>query len=117
MGFMTKESIFFTLCAAVLTLLLAPSAKTESAQALKATEEQVREQMLQITKELGTTCTECHRVDNFADAAKKGFQIAAKHLKLVAAMKENGFDGKNGPEANCYMCHRGELRPPKALPK
>lgn len=115
MGFMGKQSIFFTLLVLVAALLLAPRARTESAQALKAGEARVREEMLQLTKELGTTCTECHKINDFKDAAKIGFRIGAKHMKLVAVMKANGFDGKNGPEANCYMCHRGELKPPAAM--
>lgn len=98
------------------SLLVAPLARTESAQALKEHESDVREEMLQITKELGTTCTECHKVSDFKDAGKKGFGVAAKHMKLVAVMRANGFDGKNGPEANCYMCHRGEMKPPARAP-
>lgn len=97
-------------------LLLAPVARTESAQQLKDHEAEVREDMLQITKELGTTCTQCHKVTDFKDDSKKSFQIAAKHMKLVAAMKANGFDGKAGPDANCYMCHRGEMNPPAKAP-
>lgn len=116
MKLMGKESIFYTLCAIALTLLLAPVAKTESAQKLKSKEEVVREEMLQLTKELGTTCTECHKTSDFKNDEKKSFQIGAKHMKLVAVLRENGFDGKAGPEANCYMCHRGELRPPAKMP-
>ncbi len=114
---MKKESIFLTCLALCFVILLAPPAKTQSARDLKATEEQVRKDMLQLTKELGTTCTECHNVNDFKNDAKPSFRVGAQHLKLVAAMKANGFDGKKGPEANCYMCHRGELKPPAALPK
>lgn len=112
MEFMSKESIFYTLAATVLVLLLAPTAQTESAQKLKSDEEAVREEMLRITRELGTTCTECHKTSDFTNGEKKSFRIGAKHMKLVTAMKAAGFDGKDGPEANCFMCHRGELRPP-----
>lgn len=110
MGFMGKTSIFFALCSAALVLLLAPTGRTESAQKLKATEAEIREQMLRITKELGTTCTECHKVSDFKDGAKPSYQVASRHLKLVAVMKANGFDGKKDPEANCFMCHRGQLK-------
>ncbi len=109
---MLKEITFFGLCAAMGIFLLTPVGRTESAQKLKSNEEEMRQQMLQLTKELGTTCTECHNVANFKDSSKHSFQIAAQHLKLVAVMKENGMDGKKGPEANCFMCHRGELHPP-----
>lgn len=113
---MKKQTIFWTLASVVLLLAFAPPAHTESAHALKADEENVREQMLRITKELGTTCTECHNTNDFKSDAKETFKIAAKHLKIVAALRANGFDGKNGPEANCYMCHRAQLRPPARMP-
>lgn len=114
---MGKESVFFTVGALILTLLAAPIGRSESARDLKLDEDAVREQMLQITKELGTTCTECHKINDFKDAAKPGFQVGLRHMKLVAVMKANGFDGKKDPEANCYMCHRGQLRPPARPPK
>jgi len=104
--------VLMVLVLAMGIFLLTPVARTESAQKLKSNEEEMRQQMLQLTKELGTTCTECHNVANFKDSSKHSFQIAAQHLKLVAVMKENGLDGKKGPEANCFMCHRGELHPP-----
>lgn len=113
---MNKESIFFTCLALAIIFLVSPVARTESAKVLKSNEEIVRQEMLQLTKELGTTCTECHNVNNFKDDKKNSFRIGAKHMKLVAAMKANGFDGKNGPEANCFMCHRGELKAPAKMP-
>lgn len=113
---MKKESIFLTVVAAAILLLVAPVARTQSPAHIKDNDEKVRLAMIQISKELGTTCTECHSVSNFKDDAKNSFKTALKHLKVVAAMKANGMDGKSGPEANCYMCHRGELRPPSHSP-
>lgn len=112
---MGKESVFLTLVALVLTLLLAPVAKTQSPSRLKDDEEKIRLAMVQISRELGTTCTECHNVNNFKDDAKPSFKTALKHLKIVSVMKANGMDGKQGPDANCFMCHRGELRPPARM--
>lgn len=108
---MSKDSVFYLLVAIVLTFLLAPKGHTESASKLKAGEEDIREQMLQITKELGTTCTECHSVGNFKDGSKNSFKVAAKHIEIVAMLKQKGFNGKDGPEASCYMCHRGTMKP------
>ncbi|MBX2987124.1 MAG: hypothetical protein KF802_04430 [Bdellovibrionaceae bacterium] len=113
---MMKESIFLTFSALALILLVTPAAQTESVRDIKAGDAQVREQMLQITKELGTTCTQCHNVNDFKHPGKAEFGVAAKHMKLVAVMKANGFDGRGGPEANCYMCHRGALKPPAKMP-
>lgn len=108
---MSKAIVFSLLCSGALVLLLTPRAYTNSVQKLKTREDQVREQMLQITKELGTTCTECHSVSNFKDGSKEAFKVAAKHLKIVSLLRDNGFDGKAGPEATCFMCHRGQMKP------
>lgn len=83
----------------------------ESVTAFVNNEEQIREQMITISRELGVTCTECHKVTNFADGSKKTFKVSLDHMKLTQMLKENGMDGKKGPEATCYMCHRGKLRP------
>lgn len=114
---MKKESIFLTVLTLALLIFVAPPANTQSPRDLKLKEELIRQEMLQITRELGTTCTECHVTNNFKKDSKPSFKVASQHIKLVAVMKANGFDGKSGPEANCYMCHRGELKPPAALPK
>jgi hypothetical protein len=67
--------------------------------------------MLQITQELGVTCAACHEVNDFKKASKPSFQIAREHLKVVQLLNDNGFDGKHGPQASCFMCHRGKLKP------
>lgn len=87
------------------------SAFAESVKAFVDNEERIREQMITISRELGVTCTECHKVTNFADGSKKTFKVSLNHMKLTQMLKENGMDGKKGPEATCYMCHRGKLRP------
>ncbi|MBO9667238.1 MAG: photosynthetic reaction center cytochrome c subunit [Bdellovibrio sp.] len=74
-------------------------------------EEKIREEMVVISRELGVTCTECHNVQNFASSEKKTFRVGKDHMKLTQMLKDNGFDGKKGPMATCYMCHRGKLSP------
>ncbi len=91
------------------TLSLPSGAETVSQLLTK--EEQIRDQMITISRELGVTCTECHKVTNFKDDSKKTFRVSQDHMKLTQMLKEHGFDGKKGPEATCYMCHRGQLRP------
>lgn len=89
-----------------------PTAFAQSAQDLKKSEAQIRVEMLTISKQLGLTCLDCHNSSNFASDEKKNFKVAQEHIKITEMLKERGFDGKRGPEASCYMCHRGELKPP-----
>lgn len=86
-------------------------AMAESATSLKKSEDKIRAEMIVISRQLGVTCTECHNVQNFKSDEKKNFKIGLEHMKITALLKEKGFDGKKGPEASCYMCHQGELRP------
>ena len=98
--------------AALWILVLAPVSPGQSARELKSEEEVVRQEMARISKELGTTCTECHNLKNFKDDSKKSFKVAAEHMKLVALLRANGMDGKKAPEANCFVCHRGSMKAP-----
>lgn len=92
-------------------LFTASLGEAESVSKFVTKEEKIREQMVTISRELGVTCTECHNVSNFASDEKKSFKVGREHMKLTQMLKDNGFDGKKGPEATCYMCHRGKLRP------
>lgn len=76
----------------------------------KKEEEKVRIEMLQMSRELGVSCTECHSASNFKDPSKNQFKVALVHTKWVQVLKENGMDGKNGPEASCFTCHQGRLK-------
>lgn len=83
----------------------------EGAEEMKKTEQEIREQMIKISAELGVACTECHMVTNFKDNQKEAFKVAAQHIKIVQILKSSGLNGQKGqPEASCYMCHRGQLR-------
>lgn len=102
------------LAAAALTLsflLIAPTAHTEPVSQLMTKEDQIREQMISISKQLGVTCTECHNVKNFTEDTKVNFKVAREHIKIVSLLKAHGFDGKKETEASCTMCHHGKLKP------
>lgn len=88
------------------------SARAESAQKIKAKEEEIRQNMILISRQLGVTCTECHNMKNLRDNSLKSFKVAQEHIKIVEVLKLNGLDGKKGPEASCYMCHRGQMQIP-----
>lgn len=99
------------LIASISFVLLLPNALAESVTTFVTKEDKVREEMITISRELGVTCTECHSVQNFKSDSKQSFKVGKEHMKLTQMLKENGFDGKKGPAATCYMCHRGKLRP------
>ncbi len=87
-------------------------AKADSAQKMKIKEEEIRQNMIVISRQLGVTCTECHNMKKLSDDSLKNFQVARDHMKVVEMLKANGMDGKKGPEASCYMCHRGQIKIP-----
>ena len=95
----------------ILLMVLIPQAHSEPVGNFVTREEKIREEMVVISRELGVTCTECHKVTNFRDESKKSFKVSRDHMKLTQMLKEKGFDGKKGPMATCYMCHRGKLMP------
>ncbi len=106
-----KSLIVFGAAIFIIMLILSPKAHTESAKKLKANEDTIRQEMVVISRQLGVTCTECHNVQNFTSDEKKTFKVAKEHMRIVATLRDNGFNGKKGPEATCYMCHQGELHP------
>ena len=79
-------------------------------QKFKTEQEIVRVQMIQLSRELGVSCTDCHSQKNWKDNSKQNFKTALKHLKIVDVLKSQGFDGKTGPAASCFMCHQGRLK-------
>ncbi|MFP5519363.1 MAG: hypothetical protein ACLGGX_05630 [Bdellovibrionia bacterium] len=95
-----------------LTLLFATEGTlAQSAESLKKTEAQIRQEMLQISAELGVTCGECHNLQNFTSPEKPLYKISLDHIRLTQMLRERGMNSKNGqPEASCYMCHRGQLK-------
>jgi hypothetical protein len=103
--FVSGPAIFIVL------LILTPSGRSESASKIKIDEEKTRQEMVVISRQLGVTCAECHNVQNFALSDKKSFKVAKDHLRIVEVLRAQGFDGKKGPEASCFMCHQGALRP------
>ena len=107
--FMQRASKWFSILSLFLIFPVVLSA--QSVTQFVTTEEKIREEMITISRELGVTCTECHKVQNFKDDSKKTYKVSKEHMKLTQMLRENGFDGKKGPQATCYMCHRGKLTP------
>lgn len=106
-----KSLILLGVATLIIMLILTPKSYSESAEKLKTSEEKIRQEMIVISRQLGVTCTECHNVQNFASDEKALFKVAKDHIRITENLRANGFDGKKGPEASCYMCHQGQLRP------
>ena len=88
----------------VFTAPLSLKSKTEQDNDLK-----VREEMVQISKELGVTCTHCHDPENFKDAKNKNFKVAFEHLKITKLLNsQQAFNGK--PKITCFACHQGHAQ-------
>ncbi|MFN7454983.1 MAG: photosynthetic reaction center cytochrome c subunit family protein [Pseudobdellovibrionaceae bacterium] len=93
-------------------LLIAPQSHSQSPQQIKQDDEAVRQVMLTWSRQLNVTCTTCHNPNNFKEVANNNFKVAKDHARLVQVLIDNGMDGNNGrPKADCFMCHRGELKP------
>jgi len=98
-------------------LLLTIPALAQSPAKLKSDEEQMRDLMVTMSRQLGVTCTTCHHTDNFKSDKKVEFRIAKEHMKITQLLIDSGMDGKKGPKASCYMCHRGVLKPASQEPQ
>lgn len=92
-------------------VVLTQTTLAQSPKDLILKEEEIRQQMISWSKELGITCTECHNPKNFKDNSLKNFKVAQDHQNVVMLIRKNGFDGLKYPQANCYMCHQGQLKP------
>lgn len=103
-----------TIAALFVPILLASPyvGQAQSAQKMKSQDEEMRQSMVVISRQLGVTCTTCHKTENFKSDEKVPFKVAKDHIKLTQLLIDNGMDGKNNrPKADCFMCHRGNLRP------
>jgi hypothetical protein len=107
---MTKKILFQSVFVCLSVVLYSSGAFPESAENFKNEQEIVRIQMVQLSRELGVTCTECHSTKNWKDSSKATFKIAKDHMKTVEILRSNGFNGKTYPEASCYTCHQGHLK-------
>jgi len=96
----------------ILTLLVAPMAWSQLPSKVKLEEEIQRERMIVMTRQLGVTCNTCHDNKNFISDKKMPYKIAKEHIRLTQLLIDNGMDGQNNhPKADCFMCHRGKLKP------
>jgi len=67
---------------------------------------------------LGVDCSHCHVEGAFEKDDKPAKQTARKMARMIGAITENLY--KLPTPMNCYMCHKGQLKPvafPPAAPK
>jgi hypothetical protein len=98
-------------CTLGILLFTALHAIAQTPGKLKSQEEEIREVMVTMSRQLGVTCTSCHNTDNFKSDKMNNFKVAREHMKLTQVLIDNGMDGKKDAKADCYMCHRGKLKP------
>lgn len=85
---------------------------------LRNEEEEMRLYMIEISRQLNVTCVTCHNPKNFKEGNLAAFKTAKEHIKLTRVLMEAGMNGRDkNPKADCYMCHRGKLKPDYLEPK
>ena len=78
---------------------------------LKGDELKHREQMVEISRQLGVTCIHCHNTSDFKSDKMPTWQTAKKHMEVVEALNRD-FKAQLGvKKVDCFMCHRGKHMP------
>jgi hypothetical protein len=69
-----------------------------------------RQSMIQISKQLGVTCTHCHDPKNFKSDALPTWKTAKDHIRVTQLLNsKEGFSGN--PRVDCFTCHQGIAKP------
>jgi hypothetical protein len=96
----------------ILILTLSKLSLAQLPSEIKTEDKLMRENMIKMSRQLGTTCNTCHDPANFTSSDKLAYKIAKEHLKITQLLIDVGITGPNGPtKVDCYMCHRGKLKP------
>lgn len=81
----------------------------QETQLSKDQEIKVREEMVHIAKQLGVTCTYCHKTEQFRDSSLKTYQTAKEHIRITELLNsKEAFNSK--PKVSCYTCHQGKAK-------
>ncbi len=111
-GAFTRLAITLFIAGAVPLLVVSLPSYSQSVKRLKAEDQEIRQEMVKISRQLGVECTTCHSSKNFALTDKVEYRVAKEHMRITQTLIDNGFDGKDKrPKADCYLCHRGEIKP------
>lgn len=111
-GVWTRLLVTFAVAVGLPLLVVSIPGYSQSVKALQKDDEEMRRTMVTISRQLGVECTTCHHTKNFSLSDKAEFRVAKEHMRITQVLIDNGFDGKDRrPKADCYMCHRGQLKP------
>lgn len=69
-----------------------------------------RNYMIEISRQIGVTCTYCHNLKDFKSQEKSAYKISKDHIEFVKAVN-GSLTNKLGKKMDCYMCHRGQAKP------
>ncbi|GIL16287.1 MAG: hypothetical protein BroJett040_00380 [Oligoflexia bacterium] len=109
---LVKLVIFSLFSLTIPILLIAPQSESQSPVKLKTEDEAYRQYKIVLSRQLGVTCSACHNTLDFSSDEKLAFKVAKDHMKLTQLLIDHGMDGQKGrPKADCYLCHRGKLKP------
>lgn len=78
------------------------------------TKDELIQTMKFITRSLGTKCKFCHRSDirDYASDELEKKVIARRMMQMVERLNRELFADRGAPRVTCFMCHRGQLKPP-----
>lgn len=79
-------------------------------KAMKDSDIQQRQYMIEISRQLGVTCTYCHDLKDFKKADKPAHKVSKTHIEVVKTLNDK-YSGQIGHKVDCYMCHRGQAKP------
>ena len=109
-GRANRESVLNPVLISILSLIvLGLSPASVTAKDANDPDLKIRESMVNISRQLGVTCTHCHDVHDFRKSDMPTHKMARSHLEIVAKLNENA--SSLGGKVDCYMCHRGIAKP------
>ncbi len=100
-------TVFFTLFAIFFTTAVGAKKKAPIIDQDLA----MREYMVEITRQIGVTCTHCHNLKNFKDSSKDLWKVGAQHIEVVKGLNRHYLKQLGIEKVDCYMCHRGKPKP------
>ncbi len=101
---------WFLLSSLVFSVVLAFAAGDATHKMAKDPDFAVRQDMIEISRQLGVTCTHCHDMKNLKSQTLPAWKVSKEHIRVTALL--NSKEGLNGtPKVDCYTCHRGEAKP------
>lgn len=108
---MPWTTISFLRCGALFFILtlFGEVSLAQTGKVLTDQEIRTRDYMIEITNQLGVTCTYCHDLKDFKKVHNKAYSISKTHIDLVKMLNEK-HQGQFVRKVDCYMCHKGQAK-------